>query len=184
MGFIKMEFAGMDRAAGKEPMHCAECGDFGLHHAVEIGDRHMGAKLAALARKAGACKRSRDFRLQMRQRWNGGRVDPECAGLSVAKISASGEFEVERRRADIGQRRVNLAKSMAIDLADELKRQMKIFTRQPARAVETILQLADRINGDFGKGESGEKPVHGAYICGGVSALSSAGRALDRSEAA
>ena len=179
MGFKEMEFAGMDRSARKESMHRAKRGDFRLRHPVEIGDRHMRTEFAALARKTGACKRGCDFRLQMRQRWGNRRIDPERAGLSVAEISAPGEFEVEGGSADIGQRRVNLAKPVAIDFADELKRQVKVFIRQPARAVEAKLQLTDRIDGDFGKSESGEKPVHDAYICERASALSSAERAFN-----
>ena len=51
--------------------------------------------------------------------------------------------------------------AVAVDVADELEREMKAAWRRPARPVEAGLELRERILGDFGERKGGEKPVHG-----------------------
>jgi hypothetical protein len=60
------------------------------------------------------------------------RLDPIAAG----EMADPGETQLETRRADIGQRGIDIVHVAAIDVAEEAERDVEILRRHPAGAGE------------------------------------------------
>lgn len=165
MGLIEMKFPRLDRSAGKQPVHGAKSCSVAARYAVSgAANRNVRMELSLFARKACSRQSGRDFRLEMDKLWRRRNAYPQRMGLAIAKETAARKLELEVRRANVPESRVYFCKTVAVSIANELQRQMKVVFWQPANPLNAVLQLGNRVLNDFGQGKGGEKPMHASYV--------------------